>query len=257
MKYRILAVFWIIAVFAVPLSAADKSGMFQYSTLSALQEGAFDDGLTIGELKKHGNFGIGTFDGLDGEMVLYEGTCWQIKSDGSVKASPDNQTSPFAAAVWFQASSKYDLSSNMTNLKALQDYLDGIIPSRNLFYAVKIAGVFPSIKTRSAPKQSKPYPRLADAFKDQSLFSMTNVSGVIIGFYCPDYARGVNMAGFHLHFISDDRKSGGHLLDCAFSEAKLEIMAIRNYTLKLPANGTFYRTDLSKDKSSELDKIEK
>lgn len=59
-----------------------KGSLFQASTINALVEGINEGDTTVKELKKHGDFGIGTFDDLDGEMIELDGKFYQIKSDG-------------------------------------------------------------------------------------------------------------------------------------------------------------------------------
>ena len=172
--------------------------------------GLYDGDATISEVTRHGDFGIGTFDALDGEMVVIDGEFYQITSDGA-SSRPRLQTTPFAAVTFFEPDLL--LVGGTVDYARLQEYVAGRLPTQNVFYAVRIEGTFDMIKVRSVPKQHKPYPPLTDVVKNQPVFTLHNVKGTLVGFICPGYAKGVNVPGWHLHFISEDRKSGGHLLD--------------------------------------------
>ena len=143
------------------------------------------------------------------------------------------------------------------DFKQLQTYIEGVIPTKNIFYAVRIDGNFKYIKTRSVPKQSKPYPRLVEVTKNQPTFEFHDVKGTILGYWLPEYVNGVNMAGYHFHFLSGDKKAGGHLLECQMTDSKLSIDFTYQLNLVLPEKSDFYNTDLSKDTKKELENIEK
>jgi acetolactate decarboxylase len=251
---------FLFLVFAINLPGAaysvETNVLFQYSTMGALQEGLFDGTVTLGEMKRHGDFGIGTFDHLDGEMVEWEGTVYRIRSDGKVLVPEDSNTSPFAMSVFFRADRDTAVEKSM-DLKELQGYLDTLLPSKNLICAVCLEGSFSDVRTRSVPRQEKPYPRLADAVKNQAVFEKKNVRGVLVGFRFPDYLKGVNMPGWHLHFLSDDHSFGGHLLDCRLENGDIHSADLSKFTMELPTNGEFLQTDVSGDKQKELEKIEK
>jgi len=58
--------------------------IYQVSTSGALVQGVYQGCVRVADLKRHGDFGLGTFDSLDGEGIMVDGTCWQACSDGSV-----------------------------------------------------------------------------------------------------------------------------------------------------------------------------
>jgi acetolactate decarboxylase len=131
------------------------------------------------------------------------------------------------------------------------------LPSGNFPYAVKVTGKFSYVKTRSVPRQSKPYPPLAQVAKKQAVFEFRDVDGVIVGFYLPQYLAGINLAGYHCHFLTADRTAGGHLLDCRIKQAKVELTQLEDFRLRLPDTAAFSRTDLSGDQKQEIEKVEK
>ena len=144
-----------------------------------------------------------------------------------------------------------------TDLKSLTDYLDQNIRSKNIFYAFKINSLFKYIKTRSVPAQSKPYPKLAEVIKNQPVFEHRNMKGTIIGFRVPEYAKGINVPGYHFHFIDADRKAGGHLLAFDADDLNIEIDNSGSLIMLLPQTEEFYKRDISGEKEAEVKKVEK
>ena len=190
----------------------DRDLLYQVSTYTALSGGGYDPVESAGALMKNGDLGLGTFSGLDGEMVVVDGTCYQVKSDGTARPADLALGVPFAGVTFFSP----DLSVPGVvagNLTELTGFLDSRIPSRDLFYAIRIDGTFPYIRARSVPAQANPYPPLADALEGQTIYEFRNVTGTAVGFYTPSYAAGLNFPGYHLHFITADRSRGGHILD--------------------------------------------
>jgi len=230
--------------------------VFQTSTINALLKGIYDGDVSYGELKSNGDFGLGTFNALDGEMIGLEGTFYQIKVDGVAYPVKDSMKTPFAVVTFFAPDKTValDTTNNYTQLKT---YLDGLLPSRNIFYAIKIEGKFKYIKTRSVPGQNKPYPPLVEVVKEQAFFEFQDIAGTIVGFRSPDYVQGINVPGYHMHFITKDKKAGGHLLECRIQNVTVEIDNIHNLFMALPHGGEFYNVDLAQDKKRELETVEK
>ncbi len=251
---------WLVVLGAVLLNgvalAADRNALFQTSTLQALMNGVYDGDYSFGELSRHGNFGLGTFNALDGEMVAVDGRFYQVKTDGKAYPVDPAQKTPFAEVTFFKAAKVLDLSEPL-DLPQLEKRLLSQIPSRNFPYALKITGKFSYVKTRSVPLQTRPYPPLVEAAKRQAVFEFQDVDGVIVGFYHPSYLAGINVAGYHCHFLTADRRAGGHLLDCRIKQVRVELQQLEDFRLRLPESAAFSRTDLSGDKQQEIDKVEK
>jgi len=245
-----------IPLTTLDLPQNDDDILFQVSTLGALQEGVYDGVASLKEMKLHGDFGIGTFDGLDGEMTYINGIFYQIKADGKVYMVGDAVKTPYAVVTKFTADKKLNIGEPV-DYKQLQDLILSQLPTKNIIYAVKVTGEFQYVKTRSVPKQSKPYPRLVEVTKNQPTFEMKNVKGTIMGFWLPDYLNGVNMPGYHFHFLTDDKNGGGHLLEIQMTKGTLEIDYSYGIKLILPSQSDFFKTTFSKDNLKELEKIEK
>ena len=231
--------------------------LFQTSTINALLKGDYDGAMTFRQLKHHGNFGLGTVNTLNGEMVGLDGKFYQIRTNGKAYLISDTMKTPFADVTFFKADTTVLLSDSINNYPQLQAYLDKLLPTQNIFYAFKIKGRFDYIETRSVPQQHKPYPLLVDVVKNQVTFDFHNVEGTMVGFYSPVFVKGVNVPGFHIHFITKDRKAGGHMLACRLHKATIEIDYISSFKMDLPHTASFYNLDLNQEQAKELEKVEK
>jgi acetolactate decarboxylase len=239
------------------LISATKAGdtLLQVSTIDALMKGIFDGKVSFGELKKRGDFGIGTLDNLDGEMLALDGKFYQITSDGAVKPIPDEVETPFAAVVFFEGEKTVRLGAT-ESLAKLQEKLDAEVSSTNLFHAVKVTGTFPLMNLRSVARQEPPFRTLPEVAKEQSLFNLTEVKGTLVGFRCPEYVKGLNVPGYHFHFLSEDGKQGGHVLDCAVAGGAAEIDTLENFTMFLPKDREFMTADFSEHDAKGLEAVE-
>ena len=239
------------------LISVTKAGdtLLQVSTIDALMKGIFDGKVTFGELKKKGDFGIGTLDNLDGEMLALDGKFYQIDSKGTVKPIPDEAETPFAAMVFFEGEKTVEMKG-VESLAKLQEKLDAEVPSPNLFHAVKVTGKFSSLNLRSVPRQEPPFRTLPEVAKEQSLFNLKEVSGTLVGFRCPEYVKGINVPGYHFHFLSEDGKQGGHVLDCSLTQGEAAIDTLENFTMFLPREQEFMKADFSKHDEKGLEAVE-
>lgn len=212
--------------------SVDRDVLYQVSAMDIFSNGSYAGFVNAKDLKTHGDFGIGTFDGLNGEMVELNGTIYQASSDGKVYVMNDSATIPFADVTYFDADNNVRLAGQY-NYSTLTAGLDQELPSHNEFYAIHIHGTFPYLKLRSPPAQTKPYPVLAEALKNQSIFELQNVTGTIVGYYTPAYAKGIGWPGYHFHFIADDNKSGGHVLDLAANDPDVQLDETPGFYMQL------------------------
>lgn len=234
----------------------EREVLYQVSTIDALLAGEFDGEVTYGEVRQHGNFGIGTFNALDGEMLQLDGEVFQIKSDGKSYRVPDSTRTPFAAVTHFQADTVVALSGPLS-FEQLCARIDSLIPTINSFYAIRIEGDFDLVKARSVPRQSRPYEPMVEIVKTQPTFEYERVKGTLMGFRMPPFMKGLNVPGFHMHFINEARTRGGHVLACSVSKGTLSIDYTSGFQMVLPNSGSFQRMDLTQDKQDELEKVEK
>jgi acetolactate decarboxylase len=161
-----------------------RKTLFQTSTIDALLISVYDGDISCGRLLKHGDFGIGTFDRLDEEMVILEGTIYEVKGDGKVYKPGLNSKTPSARTCYFNPEKTVSINAS-TNYNRLEMLIDAAAPNLNFFCAIRITGQFRLMRTRSAPAQKKPYAPLKDVTQNQPEFDMNNVFGTIAGFRCP------------------------------------------------------------------------
>ena len=252
----LLSVIFLALILSGQCAAFEDDVLFQVSTIDALMQGVFDGFYSFDDLMDQGDFGIGTFDALEGEMIALDGKYYQVKADGVAYPVQGNMTAPFATVTRFEVD-QTAVVENAGNFSQLSHQIDQHLPSLNAFYAIRIDGTFPYIQTRSVPAQEKPYPRLADAIKDQSVFNLTNVTGSVVGIWAPDFVKGINVPGYHLHFITKDRKAGGHILEIQVANATAQIDVTAGFAMQLPTSGDFYNVHLGGDLQNELEEIEK
>jgi len=231
--------------------------LFQHSTIGALMAGMFEGTYEIDELLKQGNVGIGTLHGLDGELVVIDGISYQVTIDGAVKEVDRKAKTPYAAVVDFEKKDSVDIRETHSN-EQLQEKLREHFASKNTFQAVKITGTFKNMQCRSVEKQEEPYPRLAEVAADQAEFKRETVAGTLVGFYTPELFGTVSVAGFHLHFLSDDRDFGGHVLDFSLAEGTAAWQSIETLEQHFPIqNKTFMKADIDNENlAEEIEKSE-
>ncbi|WP_079253758.1 acetolactate decarboxylase [Endozoicomonas arenosclerae] len=250
--------FWLLSLCILPLAAMgqERQQLFQYSTINSLLDGNYDGHFPLQKLARKGNFGLGTFDKLDGELIAVDGLFYQINADGKAHlASPDMKT-PFAVVNQFTSELSQPMKENL-DLGGLGQYLDSLITRKNHIQAIRIDGTFKKLTVRSIPAQKKPYRKLAEVnATDQVYFHYKNLQGTLIGYRFPDYMGNLNIPGYHFHFIDANRKFGGHLLSLQTSKGKIEIDNLPQFKMLLPDDEAFANQELNFDNKSMLKKAE-
>lgn len=229
--------------------------IFQVSTTGAIVKGVFGGCTTVTDLKSHGDFGLGTFENLDGEMMMLGGICYQAVADGVTVEADDTWQVPFATVTRFRADRSEEIEG-IADLDTLQIRLDGLRPSQNIFVGLRLDGVFERIDMRAACK-AQPGEGLVEATSHQSEFSFENIHGTIIGFWTPTFAKALNVAGYHLHFVSADRTKGGHVLGVKAEKLTAALHLETDFHLGIPETEAFLRADLQEDPTAALDVAEK
>ena len=246
----------VACLWAAGCAGPSRNTVYQTSTIDALLAGVYDGDLTLRELRARGDFGIGTYDNLDGEMVLLDGEFHQVKADGKVYSPDLDGETPFAAVCAFRPEKVFAVPSG-ADMRAAEALIDREAPNQNLFHAIRIEGQFKTMRTRSVPAQKRPFPPLKAVAATQPVFDMENVSGTVLGFRCPPFAAGVNVPGYHLHFISRDRARGGHILAFELVTGTAQVDVLDRFVMQLPATEDFATVDLSRDRQQDLQGVEK
>jgi len=232
-------------------SAVDREGsLYQVSTITALLSGIYDGDVNVGNVAEHGDFGLGTFDGIDGEMVVYDGVVYQVRYDGNVTVAHESTGVPFASVHHFISDRNGSLGA-VASYQALEEALNEDTECRNYPCAFRIHGQFKSIKVRSEPKASQPYPPLsAYITENQTFFNAADINGTLIGYRFPEYFSNINVSGYHFHFLSDERTFGGHVLELSLDQALLERDLLPYFELALPRTAAFSESNLSSDEAA-------
>jgi acetolactate decarboxylase len=207
--------------------------LFQASTIGALLDGAFEGDLTFAELGEHGDLGLGTLNRLDGEMIALDGEFFRADVDGSIDPVPPQARTPFAVVTRFEAETEERIEGELTH-DALLARLDALVPADASSCAIRLDGRFELVRARSVPAQTPPYRPLTEVVADQHVFELENVTGTMLGFRFPAYAEGIEVGGYHLHFISEDRSRGGHVLDSRSSGLRARLDSSNDLHVELP-----------------------
>ncbi len=251
-----LAFVLLLALVAAGCVSRPPDTLTQVGAIDGLLAGVYDGEVTCGALRRHGNFGIGTFDKLDGEMILLDDVVYQARTDGKVYRAPDELKTPFATVVTFTPDFRYTLPEGC-NFAGMETFLDQAIPTRNAFYAIRIEGRLRALTYRSVPAQTRPYPPLAKVTESQAVFNLKDAEGTLVGFRAPPFVKGLNVPGYHLHFISRDRQQGGHVLALELATGTVELDVNSRAVVLLPEHGDFLSADLARERTQELQKVEK
>jgi acetolactate decarboxylase len=233
----------------------DHQTIFQVSTVGALVEGVYEGAVRVGTLREHGDFGLGTFEGLDGEMVAIDGTFYRVRDDGALHPVEDDVLSPYATITRFVPDRTVTLPA-CADVDALATALDGLRDSVNHFFAFRVTGAFPTLHVRAACKVPEGTP-LVDATKLQTEWNLEDVTGTLVAFWSPAYAAHFDVPGYHLHVVDEARERGGHVLACSTGEIEVAVQRLEQLVVALPETPDFLSTNLARDPSQDLDAAER
>ena len=229
--------------------------LFQASTIGALLDGAYEGDVTFAELAGHGDLGLGTTNGLDGEMIALDGRFLRADVDGEVGELDGRDRTPFAVVVWFTPTVRISIDESCGQEELLAA-VDASLPAGTVACALRIDGAFEHVKARSVPRQAPPYRPLAEVVAEQRVFELGDVEGTIVGFRFPDYSQGLEVAGYHLHFVTADRKRGGHVLDFRARTGDVHVDLSADLHVELPAGVDLEAPDLSESTRAALAQVE-
>ncbi len=237
---------------------AKDDAIHQVSLMQSFMHGEYDGVITVGELKSYGDTGLGTFEGVNGEMIVLDGVVYQASADGSINIMEDNETVPFSTVTPFDEDEKIPEIS-ATSFEDLTAKLDKEIAKygTNNMYVAKIQGNFSNITVRSVEKQNKPYKEFTEVAKvDQKVFNYTNQSGTIVAVYFPEYMSELNMHGWHLHFLNDAKDKGGHVLALKMENGSGEMDTIQEFDMVLPHTDSFVKMNFSENMTDKINSVE-
>ncbi|UTG66657.1 acetolactate decarboxylase [Elizabethkingia anophelis] len=230
--------------------------LYNYGIIDAFIGGLYKGTLPIKDLKLKGDFGIGAPDMLDGELTMIDGKAYQTKVTGETVVLDSEHKTAFSTVTFFKADTVFYIRSEMEQ-KALLEMIVNTLTNKNAMYAVKISGAFSYVKTRAFPPvNEEPFPVLSTILDRQEFFEHQNTTGTFIGYHLPEYLNGINASGFHLHFLSTDKKQGGHILDFKGQNLKIEIAKQKSFELEVPTDGDFQNFKFRKKHNEDLKRVE-
>lgn len=205
--------------------------MFQFSTYAAVYNGQYDGGITIKELKKKGNFGLGTFHALEGELVAFDGNFFHCSQAHCAEAK-DEQTLAWAAICNFEENNGHFPMTSL-NYEMLQTVQMPDFQFSEKLLGIRIEGFFDNITLTSTAKQSKPYPSIQHIIDTSEHYSLESIQGTLVGWFAPDFMGGIKQPGFHFHFVNADKNRGGHVLDFHLKKGVMQTNVMKNFTIEL------------------------
>jgi acetolactate decarboxylase len=241
---------------AKPAQAAADDALVQFSLLAALAADDYVGGAPLRNVLAAGDFGVGTFNRLDGEMIVLDGQIYQALADGTVRAADLDGTTPFAAVTFFNEDGRIENVVAAT-LDDLDRQLDRQLPRRNSPYALRITGEFAALTLRSVPAQSPPFEPLVQVVKHQVTWQHRNLRGTLVGLRCPAWMGTLNVSGYHWHFLSDDHKIGGHVLACEFERGLVRYDECTSVVIHIPQSTEFDEFDAREVSEQDVDQIER
>jgi acetolactate decarboxylase len=234
----------------------DHAALFQSSTISALLEGRYDGDLTFRQLAERGDTGLGTLDGLDGEMIALDGLFYRADIEGRVSEIDPSSRTPFAVVVEFDPDLVSDIGGP-GKMSTVLEKVAAVLPEDGVVSAFRIDGRFESVLARSVPKQKRPYRPLVEVIASQNMFEIGPCTGTLIGFRFPEWSEGLEVAGFHLHFIDEDRTSGGHVMDFRILEGTLSAESSSILEVELPPGVDLACGDLAGEVHDAIERAER
>lgn len=252
----VLVVVLILSLVGGCANAQKDATLYQVSTLQALIAGSYDGEVTAKQLAQYGDTGLGTFDGLDGEMIVLDGKVYKARVDGTVAEVPEDETIPFANVAYILNDHEIEISFE-GGYEGLKAALNEQFPEQNMPVLFCISGEFTDIDYRSVPEQDKPYPPLTEVVKEQTIFDKDNIKGTLVGFRFPEYLNDMNATGFHLHFISDDRQDAGHLLEVKSGRVTVKAQALDSFYVVFPSNVKDIDMSADEDDVKAVEKVDK
>ena len=229
--------------------------MYVTAPVNALVGGIYEEERSLAEVLEHGDFGIGTFNQLDGEMVVLDGCIYQLRADGVAHAvAPDTRT-PFACVTHFAPYSFEEIGQAMDHGELLA-LLDRLRPSPNMLYAIRVEGRFDYARTRSVARQEIARP-LVEVAREQYESEFAEVDATLVGFWTPSFLQSIAVPGYHFHLLTADRTRGGHLLECRPRQVRISLQHIASLELGLPLTLDYLTADLERDTRADLEEAEK
>ncbi|HEX2204840.1 MAG TPA: acetolactate decarboxylase [Longimicrobium sp.] len=225
----------VAAALAGCAAAAATPAVWQLSAFAVLARGGYDGVLTVAEVRRHGDVGLGAADGLNGEMVVVDGRFYQFLADGRVVVPPDSMRVPFAAVTFWKGGRDVPARPGLRYGSSFDAAVDSLLPSADAFYVLRMEGTWDVVVARTFSPPGRPYPPLRGVAADT--FTLESARGTMVGFRQPSYADPLSIPGYHLHFIDAERARGGHVLGFTTRDVRLQVSERPDFTVRTPPAG--------------------
>ncbi|BEI83682.1 hypothetical protein CcaverHIS002_0402860 [Cutaneotrichosporon cavernicola] len=227
-----------------------RNELYQWSVVSALVDGVASNGLPMSDLLLHGDHGLGTFRGMQGELIVLDGQGYQMRHDGTTRPidlSPSGDITPFSMITFF--SPTISTMASITEKNGVEPILAALTPNaRNAHIAFRLDGAFKSITCRTAEGQCFEGEGLKDVVGRQVSITLGPARGTVIGFRSPEFLQGIAVAGVHMHFINEERTAGGHVLALETDgEVNVQVSELWRTIMDFPRDKQFNEAEMKLD----------
>jgi acetolactate decarboxylase len=204
----------------------------------AFKTGLYDGITTIRDAKLHGDFGVGQFAALDGELIVSGGLFYRARADGVVCLAEDADELCFAQLCYYRPHGQWDAPSDVDD-RSFGEFLSAVLSFRNSFCAFRIVGTFAQVVATAPPALTKPYPKFDAVPALRKSFPARDIEGSIVGLYSPVFEADDGIPGYHFHFVSDDGRHGGHVTSFSLKSGYVDAARIDDFVLTLPNSDAY------------------
>jgi acetolactate decarboxylase len=218
------------------------STLFQSMPSSAFKTGLYSPYLTIGAARAHGDFGVGEYEFLDGEVTAVNGNYYRQTADGKLLLMEADERLCFASVTHFVPGNNFELDGGLTET-TIQPVLLKQFGTDNAIFAMRIDGTFDQVTTTAVRRQSEPFATF-DKVQHVS-FQFSALAGTLVCFYAPGFLAETGIAGFHYHFLAEDRTGGGHVTGFTLRTGVAQWCRLGQFTLGIPCEPAFDKATIT------------
>lgn len=238
------------------LKKNSQKGLWQYGVTSAMAGGVYEGDLTVKDLLSRGDFGIGAPNHLNGELTVVDGRAWHTEAGKGTKEAADSLLLSHAFVLHFTPDFDFEMEGEMDET-TMEQHISAQLSNKNGMYAFRITAVFDDMKTRAFPPlPADCHTPTAELMGREYKFDFPNTKGTIVGTWIPAWLDGVNIPGYHFHFISDDHTQGGHVLSFTGRQMKVEVYKIEEFCVQVQDSEEFRNFDFNKVSSEDIQRVE-
>lgn len=232
----------------------------QYGITSAMAGGIYEGDLTVKELLSWGDFGIGAPNYLNGELTVVDGKAWHTvvgkESPEETAEADDAEKLAHAFALRFSPDFSFELEG-VVDQRSMEERISAQLDNPNGMYAFRITGKFEQMSTRAFPPLPKDcHTPTSELMGREHVFEYADTEGIIVTTWIPAWLDGINIPGYHSHFISTDGTQGGHVLSFTGRDMKVEVCIVTGLCLSVQYSDEFRRFNFNKVSSDDIHRLE-